>query len=449
MSWTSLLAWNLAAWSLQAGVLLLAAAALERLAPVESPRARLAFAQGLLAVLVALPALQPWRAASGRVLVSIAPAAFAVAASGRSPRGPSAPVGWVDLLLLLLALGVLVQMSRLALSLARARAIVRAARPLPGAWPACPPDEPAPGVRLMLSDRVAAPATVGVRRPVILLPPRLLAMSTDQQRAIVLHELLHARRHDFLFQLLEEVLRALLFFHPAVHWLLARIRLAREQCVDAEVVRRLGSRTRYLQSLVAVARLVGGSRAVPAALLLGEGHLRERVDLLLKEVFMSRTRTAVHLGLTAAAVVAATGWAAWALPMQASKAGAAVGIEDEATQRPRLQVVKQVKPEYPAAARDEKAEGACRIEVVIGTDGAIKDARVVASAPTKERLDALEAKKGTAAALEGDPRLAEAALAAVRQWQYQPVLKDGKPVEAQATVTIAFKLDQKEHKTKS
>ena len=80
------------------------------------------------------------------------------------------------------------------------------------------------------------------------------------------------------------------------------------------------------------------------------------------------------------------------------------------------------------------------IDVVIGKDGIIKDARVVASAPTAERLKELAAKKGTLAATEGDARLAEAALAAVRQWQYAPILKDGKPVEFKATVTVNFKL---------
>ena len=80
------------------------------------------------------------------------------------------------------------------------------------------------------------------------------------------------------------------------------------------------------------------------------------------------------------------------------------------------------------------------IDVVIGKDGTIKDARIVASAPTAERLKELEAKKGTPAATEGDARLAEAALAAVKQWQYEPILKDGKPVEFKATVTVNFKL---------
>ena len=63
------------------------------------------------------------------------------------------------------------------------------------------------------------------------------------------------------------------------------------------------------------------------------------------------------------------------------------------------------------------------IDVVIGKDGAIKDARVVASAPTAERLKELEPKKGTPAATEGDARLAEAALDAVKQWRYAPILE--------------------------
>ncbi len=446
MSGTSVLAWNLAVWTLQAAVVLLAAAALERLAPIESPRVRLAFGQGLLALLVALPALQPWRRASGRVLVFVMPAGSAPGGLGSSPRGWGAPGSWADLVVALLAFGVLVQLVRLALRVGRARAIVRAARPWQAARRGCPAGELPSGARLMLSDRVAAPATVGFRRPAVLLPPRFLEMSADQQWGIVLHELFHVRHHHFLVQLLEEVLRAVLFFHPAVHWLLARIRLAREQCVDAEVVRRLGARGPYLASLVEVARFVGDARAVPAAPFLGEGHLRERVGLLLKEVFMSRTRTAIHLGLTAVAIVLAVAWAASAVPMESAKpaAGATVAIQDKASQGPALRLVKQVKPVYPEAAKKEKVEGVYRIDILIGTDGAIREARVLASAPTKERLDAKGGSWETRGAKDGDPRLAEAALQAVRQWQYQPVLKDGKPVEAHATVTVAFKLDEKE-----
>ena len=77
---------------------------------------------------------------------------------------------------------------------------------------------------------------------------------------------------------------------------------------------------------------------------------------------------------------------------------------------------------------------------MIGRDGAIHDARVVASAPTLERLKANAAAKGTPAAIEGDARLGEAAIAAVGQWRYAPIVREGKPVEAKATVTVRFKI---------
>ena len=100
----------------------------------------------------------------------------------------------------------------------------------------------------------------------------------------------------------------------------------------------------------------------------------------------------------------------------------------------------KVNPAYPAEAKADKVQGLFVVEVVIGKDGAIRTPAVTASAPTVERLKELEAKKGTPAAIEGDPRLAAAALDAVKQWRYEPVLKNGKPVEFKATVTIAFKL---------
>jgi hypothetical protein len=267
-------------------------------------------------------------------------------------------------------------------------------------------------------------------------------MERERQEAVALHELLHARRADWLSILGEEVLKAVLFFHPAVHWLVGRVRLAREQTVDAEVVRRLGARDAYLESLVAVARLATRSRAVPAAPFLRESHLRERVDLLLKEVPMSRLRTLAHLALTATALVLVTSWAASAVPLQSAKAAPAAGVavKDDVAAPAEPKLVHKVDPAYPAEAKKEGVQGLFVIAVVIGKDGAITDARVVVSAPTVERLKELEPKKGTPAALEGDARLGVAAVDAVKQWRYEPILKGGKPVDIKALVTVNFRL---------
>jgi len=160
---------------------------------------------------------------------------------------------------------------------------------------------------------------------------------------------------------------------------------------------------------------------------------------------MSSLRTLLVVGFSAASTLLVAGWTASASPLEAAPpaSGPTVNLETNVAQPPAPRLLKQVKPAYPEAATKEKVQGVFTIDVVIGTDGAIRDARVVASAPTSERLQEIVkdgSKTGTPAAIEGDARLAQAALDAVKQWQYAPVVKGGKPVEARATVTVEFKL---------
>ena len=299
---------NLAAWSVQVAVLGLAAAFLSRLVPIERPAARLAFGQAP-ARPRARPAAPP--AVAGRRLrgeLALRPRAVS---SCRHTRGRRLRSGLVGAPLLERRSRRRASPRRGAAAgpgrrrARRLRALRLGARPvLAPAWLLALRDEDsAAGGRFVRCEETGAPATFGVRRPVVLLPPAFESMSRDRQEAVALHELVHARRADWLALVAEEILKAVIFFHPVVHWLVERVRLAREQTVDAEVVRRLGAREAYLDSLVEVARLAFRSRAVPAAPFLRESHLRERVDLLLKEVPMSRVRTLAHLALTATAVV--------------------------------------------------------------------------------------------------------------------------------------------------
>jgi len=433
---------NLAAWSVQAGVLALSAAALARLAPIERPGTRLALGQALLALVVGLPLVQPWHSAPGRVGWALALAPLVGPSQAPTPEA-AAPLGtpaWPVLVAGLLVAGWCLHAARLGAGLFRLRSLRRRAREWAAPpWLAAARDEIAPRARFLLSDEVSTPATCGLRRPIVLLPAGFAALDRGRQGAIATHELLHARRGDWLPTLLEELLKAALFFHPAVHWLVGRVRLAREQAVDAAVVRRLGARELYLESLVAAARAGSRRRLVPAAPFFRESHLRERVDLLLKEVAMSRVRTLAHLGVSAVAILLAVSWAVSAAPLQAPTTRASVATADE-VQGPAPKIVHKVNPSYPADAKAEGVEGLFVIDLTIGKEGAVRDARVVASAPDKDRLKDAMAHKGSPQAILGDARLAAAALDAVRAWTYEPVLKDGRPVEVRATVTVNFRL---------
>jgi protein TonB len=79
---------------------------------------------------------------------------------------------------------------------------------------------------------------------------------------------------------------------------------------------------------------------------------------------------------------------------------------------------KYVMPEYPEIARANRVEGIVILETIIGTDGKVAEARV----------------------LRSNPLLDQAALAAVRGWEYSPTLLNGKPTAVLMTVTVRFTL---------
>ena len=132
-----------------------------------------------------------------------------------------------------------------------------------------------------MSGEVAGPVTFGWLRPVIILPESLDQFEEGMQRAVVCHELLHVKRRDWLWNLVDELVRTLFWFHPAFHWLIRRIQLSREQVVDERVIDLLGSRKMYLHSLVEIAKRASQAFSMPAPLFLEECQLRKRVRLLL------------------------------------------------------------------------------------------------------------------------------------------------------------------------
>jgi bla regulator protein BlaR1 len=105
-------------------------------------------------------------------------------------------------------------------------------------------------VALMESCLAEAPVVIGFFRPVILLPIGLLTgLGAQQVEAILIHELAHVRRCDYLVSLLQKFVEGLLFYHPAVWWVSGVIRAERENCCDDVVVAVLGDAHGYAATL--------------------------------------------------------------------------------------------------------------------------------------------------------------------------------------------------------
>jgi bla regulator protein BlaR1 len=107
-------------------------------------------------------------------------------------------------------------------------------------------------VRTYFSQYIETPMMIGFLKPVILLPIATMNhLSVQEFEAILLHELAHIRRNDYLFNLLQSVIDAILFFNPFSWWITKFIRSEREKCCD-EMVLQLSDRHHYARALLAL-----------------------------------------------------------------------------------------------------------------------------------------------------------------------------------------------------
>ena len=317
-----LLAHNVVAHWLQAGLLAGVAGLGVAVLRLRRPGFLLRYWQAVLLLLLAAPWIQPWQPVAAAPAADLTPISGmeqaveggdGVSVAGRVVALPAArwrvdPWTWV---LGLLAAGVIVRLGWIGLGLLRLARLAHAADRIA---------PPAVARELLARFRVSAvfvqhpevrmPCSFGLLRPTVMLPPAFDRLEPAFQRAIVCHELLHIERRDFARVVVEDVAAALLWFHPWVWLLRRRIRLHREQVVDAEVVRRTDDRRAYVRCLVELAGHPLTLRI--ASPMLRSSELRTRTDALFeKEGTMSTRRLAVAAtGLCVA--LGATVWTACA-----------------------------------------------------------------------------------------------------------------------------------------
>jgi TonB family protein len=138
------------------------------------------------------------------------------------------------------------------------------------------------GVRALESPGAAVPMTWGTLRPVVLLPEEARHWPGERLHAVLLHELIHVRRHDLLAQLAAQAACCLYWFHPLV-WLAAReLRKERERACDDAVLAGGVAAPDYAGHLLDLARGLVERRSLADAPAMAEtGDLEERVRAVL------------------------------------------------------------------------------------------------------------------------------------------------------------------------
>jgi bla regulator protein blaR1 len=269
-------------------------------------------------------------------------------------------------------------------------------------------------VRLRIVDSLASPVTAGFWRPVVLVPAALIAgMPPALLEALLAHELGHIRRHDYLVNLVQNVIEALLFYHPAVWWISRHVRLEREQIADDFAARQLGEPRRLAKALSELERLQFSRHHLAQAAT--GGDLMARIRRLLRHDPQTLDwRAAIPvLGLVLAC-------AAGVHALSTHDAHAAAVRGSELSRRALLDFTSCRKPMYPRADLAAGHEGTVTVSFLVDTNGTVADARLLHSS--------------------GFRGLDMAAQTALHECRFSPALKDGRPVRAWAPVRYVWTL---------
>jgi beta-lactamase regulating signal transducer with metallopeptidase domain len=168
--------------------------------------------------------------------------------------------------------------------------------------------------RVFQSARISVPALIGFFRPVILLPVAMMSsLTTNQVEAILYHELFHLKRYDHYLNMLQNIIEALFFYHPAIWWIGKRIRFEREGCVDELVVEQTQNPHIYATALIKLEECRDDtfSRSMVAAT-----NTKFKLLTRIKNIMIMKTKTE-NIGQRIAAflvIIAAAVSLAWVLP---------------------------------------------------------------------------------------------------------------------------------------
>ena len=395
---------------------------------VNAPTVRYQYWRALLLFCLALPWLQQRQAAAAAV-GGVAAVAFPSTALTWAPVGDAsartAGMSWIDVSLWIVLAGIVFRLVRIGYGVFRLSRYRRSGRVIP-ATPEHDELQRALGTNAEIRYVPdGQPVTWGVWRPVVLLPEQLRSHSAEIQRAVLAHELLHVRRLDWVWVIGEEVLRAVLWFHPGIWWLVARVRLAREEAVDELTVQATNQRRAYVEALLAFA---DAAPFAPSAAFGRRRHLFRRMTLISKEAFMSTRRIVVSGAVLVVGVVAGSWYAVEAFPLMQ-----APGVIQPATQPQTLgeagpleRSAKAITPENPIPRRTysllprnpggtDAPPIAVTLRLTINALGRVGETRLFApfGAPPPDAF-------------------VKAAVDAVRQWVYEP------PADAPISFNVTF-----------
>ena len=302
---------------------------------------------------------------------------------------------------------------------------------------------------LLSRDSALEPGIFGIVRPVLLWPAKISAHLQDSHlKAILAHEVSHARRRDNLTAALHMTVEATFWFHPMVWWLGARLVEERELACDEAVLRLGNPPSIYAESILKTCEFCVGSPLACVSGVTG-AELKKRIVRIMTPALSEKLSAGRKLLLATVGVVAVVGpvfFGLWNTPLvraqspRASEPQAAVdfaapilnasilGSSQAASAQQIYHVGPGVSaptlifapdPEYSEQARRAKYQGVCVVSLIVDAQGNPQRVQVVR-----------HLGKG----------LDQKAIEAVRQYKFEPAMHNGEPVAVEVNIEVNFKI---------
>ncbi len=293
----------------------------------------------------------------------------------------------------------------------------------------------------VLLSREVGPAVVGVVRPAIVVPHWTLDWAEPMQRLVVRHEGEHIRARDPLLILAATVAAALLPWNLAVWFQLRRLRLAVEVDCDARTLRGGGDVATYGDLLLRVGARGSATALAAAAFAEPRSFLERRIRAMTDRTPRNRAARAAACAVLTLAV-AATGYAlpapahpalfpslfpaADANPIRVSASVAntdTIPVYDisQVERNPSLrnpgEITRELQRAYPAHLHDAGIGGTVLMELLVQSNGAVRQARVVNTT---------------------HPELQEPARTVAQTMRFEAAQKGGEPVHVRLQIPITF-----------
>lgn len=138
-------------------------------------------------------------------------------------------------------------------------------------------------ISIWFSTYINVPATVGFLKPVILIPVASInQLSTEQLEAIILHELAHIRRNDYLLNIIISIIETILFFNPFIVLLVKVVKRERENCCDDLVIDYKYDPHSYASALVSIEKTRLNNYPLAMSATSGKNQLLNRVKRIVE-----------------------------------------------------------------------------------------------------------------------------------------------------------------------